>query len=384
MTTLQVVGGILFSEIDETMRSRFFERARHLGIEHFLHVENGMASARFRLQPALQLERLADFDTLALEEKLHLPSLAEADSLEREILLAMLLSPVTFNYPSYAEFTSTVRIRCNIVEAARRTSLAFHTSKIERPIEYWTYAEEAGFTTVPGKPLIEALRQATQPEVSGAEYAFSCYRATEYVILLGIAQELALSNPTLLHELQKHWEHRAIMSRQFHDVFLYEYGSMEDPLPHKYYVPGDRVWFRNPDSYSSDMSGYEGSWVLYLGKGLFTNFWQRDRPYTLVSKCVEIYHWRHGIYRDAEGHLQMDETVVEARTMATLKNPDETAHVLSLMMRMRDAQGIYQQGGCIDASREYPRMVCPGTSDIALPGKAQPGPAAVASMGNNP
>ena len=67
---------------------------------------------------------------------------------------------MTFEYPSYPELAASVRIRQNIVEAARRTALSFHTTKIERPEDYWTYTEESGFTILPGKPLIEALRKA--------------------------------------------------------------------------------------------------------------------------------------------------------------------------------------------------------------------------------
>jgi len=36
------------------------------------------------------------------------------------------------------------------------------------------------------------------------------------------------------------------------------------------------------------------------------------------------------------------------------------------MMRLRDPKGVYARGGCIDASREHPRFVRPGTSDIRL------------------
>lgn len=41
---------------------------------------------------------------------------------------------------------------------------------------------------------------------------------------------------------------------------------------------------------------------MYLGSGLFNNFWKREAPYTLTDKCLEIYHWRHGLYEDAEAN----------------------------------------------------------------------------------
>ena len=279
----------------------------------------------------------------------------------------MLLSPVAFQFPSHDELASAVRIRKNIVEAARKTTLAFDTNQAERPADCWTYSEDRGFTLLPGKPLVTALQKATQPDESGKLYSFSCYRATEYVILLSIAQEAMSCNPELFRRLQQQGETRAIMSGEFHEVFLREYGSMNDPLPLKYFVPGDRTWFRNPDDHSSDVTGYEGSWVLYLGGGLFTNFWKRAEPYTLTAKCLELFHWRNATYRDQAGELQIDETVVEALVRTSMNDPAEVERILKTMLRLREPKGVYVDGGCIDTSREYPRWVCPGTSDLVLP-----------------
>lgn len=352
-----------------TARKSFIDQADKLGIDELLEAttECDGHGVRFRLREELRNQWMHDSDTLQLCERFQLDSLTSDTDLEREILLAMLLCPVTLEYPSYPELVSSIRVRQNIVKASRRTALSFHTSKIERPTDYWTYTKETGFTVLPGKPLIEALRQATQPKVSEEQYSFSCYRATEYVTLLGIAQELATSNPALLQQLQRQWEKRAIMSRQFHDVFTREYGSMNEPLPPKYYIPGDRLWFRNPDERSAEVMGYEGSWVFYLGGGLFSNFWKCDQPYTLTSKCIEIFHWRDGVGQDADGSLRMDEAIVEEYVRATMNDPAEVERILGRMMRLRDPQGVCANGGCIDASREYPRWVCLGTSDLVLP-----------------
>jgi hypothetical protein len=350
-------------------RKDFLNRAVKLGIDPLIETsdDNAGQAIRFRLRPLMQQKLAPGFDTLQLCEKLNLNTLESRTDLEKEILLAMLSGPATFEYPSYFELAAAVRIRQNIVEAARRTALSFHTHKIERPTDYWTYSKDTGFTVLPGKSLIEALRKATQPEVSGQLYAFSCYRASEYVVLLGIAQELANSNPELLQRLQRQWETEALVSEQFQGIFLREYGSMNKPLPPKYYVPGDRLWFRNPHEPSSDVTGYEGSWVFYLGNGLFNNFWKCDKPYNMVEKCVEIYHWRSGMVKDAEGKLQMDESIVEERSRATLSDPVELQRVLDCIMQLRDKFGVYADGGCVDTTREYPRWVCPGTSDIILP-----------------
>lgn len=325
------------------------------------------AGRRFYLRAGLARQWAPGLDTIGLAERLQLDTVRSTEDLEREILLAMLLSPVAFEFPSHAELASAVRIRRNLVVAARRTALAFHTTEVDRPEDCWTYSEDQGFTVRPGHALIPALQKATQPDTSGKLYSFSCYRATEYVILLAIAQELEECNPALMQDLQRQWERRPIMSGQFHDVFLCEYGSMEAPLPPRYYVPGDRLWFRNPDAHSSDVTGYEGSWVFYLGGGLFTNFWKREQPYTLTAKCLELFHWRHATYTDDTGELRIDESTVEARVKASMADPAEAAQILELMLRLREPKGVYQSGGCIDTTREYPRRVCPGTADMVLP-----------------
>jgi hypothetical protein len=307
-------------------------------------------------------------DTLGLSATLQLDTLHKPADLTREIVVAMLMGPVAFGFPSLNELVSAVNIRHNIVQAARKTNLAFHTSEAERPEDFWVYDEDRGFIIRPGVALIDALTCATQPEVSGVLYSFSCYRASEYVIVLGIAQELAQCNPALLQQLQVLWATRPIKSGEFHDVFLREQGSMEAPLPPRFFVPGDRTWFRNPDEPSSEASGFEGSWVMYLGGGVFTNFWKRDRPYTLQAKCLEIYHWRHGLYRDAQGHERINEDEVEVRVAASLRDPAEVARIMARMERYREARGVYTAaGGCIDTTREFARWVCPGTADLVLP-----------------
>jgi hypothetical protein len=309
------------------------------------------------------------FDTTALQSCLPQRSDVEHWDLDQEIIIGLLASPVRIEFPSFSELQSSIRIRRYIAQAGARTALAFDTDAAERPADAWTYDEECGFTVLPGVSVIEALRKATQPDNTGQLYSFSCYRATEYVMTLGIAQELQHCNPALFADLQKQCENRVIRSGQFHDVFLREYGTQDHPLPTHYYVPGDRVWFRNPDERSSDVMGFEGSWVLYLGGGLFSNFWKRDRPFSIEDKCLEIFHWRHGVSAREDGTLTMDEVKVEGLVALSRASPQEHQAILMEMMQPRAAKGVYCQGGCIDTTRESPRWVCPGTADLVMPPK---------------
>jgi hypothetical protein len=361
--------GIRFLHGDGCASGRLMAKLDELELRPFVAVPGpGSAGLGFSLSTEAAAELAPQGDTMQLCRKLGLDTHGSSADLEREIVLAMLAAPQALEFPSYQEFSSAVNIRCNIVRAARQTQLAFHTSEAERPDDYWRYTSGCGFTVLPGKSLIPALRKATQPDNGdGTLYSFSCYRATEYVILLAIAEELEQVNRPMLEQLQAQWERRAIMSGEYHEVFLHEFGSVEQPLPLRYYVPGDRVWFRNPDERSSDASGYEGSWVIYLGGGLFANFWKRNQPYTFDEKCVEIFHWRHGIYLDQEGEPRINESIVESAVRETFAAPGAKDLILQRMARMRDQKGVYAEGGCVDISREFARYVCPGTSNLQLP-----------------
>lgn len=334
--------------------------------------DSGQQVLQISLSPTAFEAWTPGFDTLATGRILRLKggsggAPVRADTY-REILVALLASPVPVCFPSAQEFASALRIKANTVDAARKTMLTFDTAAAERPEQWWAYDEDYGFVIREGVSLITALIQATQPEVSGAMYGFSCYRASEYVMLLGLAQELEQRNPALYEALETLWRRRPIKSGEFHDVFLREQGSMEDPIPPRYFVPGDRTWFRNPDGVSAEASGFEGSWVIYMGNGQFSNFWKNDEPYTLEDKCLEIFHWRHGLYLDGEGLERINEARVAERVQASRNNPREMKKVLNQMQRYREARGIYTSaGGCMDTTREFARWVCPGTTDLVIP-----------------
>ena len=115
------------------------------------------------------------------------------------------------------------------------------------------------------------------------------------------------------------------------------------------------------------MTGYEGSWVIYMGGGLFSNFWKRDQPFTLTHKCVEINHWRDGLVQAANGEWVIDEERVEACVAQTLSDPQKLTTVLQRMMRMRDPKGVYDLGGCLDTTREHPRQIHPHHCELVLP-----------------
>jgi len=354
----------------EQAKQRFGAHISELELARFVVVtslqHDGASSVSFNIRPSEAEEIAPQGDTTQLCEKFNLDTQGCRQDLEREIVLAMLLCPDTFQFPSYDEFAAAVRVRMNIVEAARKTRLVFQAYEAERPEQYWTYDEDRGFVLLPGQPLVEALKAATQPEVSGKKYTFSCRRAVEHVVLLSLAKETETNHSELFEKLQRQAESRALKGGEFERTFLRVIGSVDKPLPLKYFVPGDRTWFRNPDRDSAEVTGYEGSWTFYVGGGRFTDFWKREEGFTLTTKCLSIYYWRQATYRDEEGELQVDEARVEALLANAMNDPVETDRVLREMLRHQAPLGTFA-GGCVEATREYPRQICRGTSDMLLP-----------------
>lgn len=369
------IAGILFRNRDKSSLEKsvlaFSSLLRELKLEQYVEFHSlSSTDLGFEQRVTLKAEsakKLAPgFNTMEIVQNLQLDPPLKKEDLTKEILLALLVSPIDWVFRSFEALESIVRIRENIVQAARVTALDFKTSEAERPEDYWTYHEDTGFVILPGKSLIEGLIKATQPDISGMLYSFSCYRATEYVILLAIAQEALKTNPDFLRQLELQWQTKAITAERFREKFLIEYGSVVKPLPIQYYVPGDRIWFKNPDDPSSDVVGFEGSWVFYLGQGMFPNFWKLNQPFTLQDKCLEIYHWRHGVKKDAKGELYMDEKVVERCVEESKQDPQRVQSIMSQMFKLRDPMDIYDAGGCMDATREMTRNVFGDFNQITL------------------
>lgn len=348
-----------------------------LGVPELLthvHLESTPSASVLRFDAQYVQAIAPGFNTL--EVRRNMPDFAHilepTQALRCEVVVAMLAGPEVYEFPSVDEFVSAINMRCYIVGAARNTALSFHTQAASRPDRWWIYDDDRGFLLCPGISLVEALTRALHGDGQGAPHSFSCYRASEYVVLLGMAQELQACNAPLYAQLETLWTQRSIKSREFHEVFLCEYGSMEEPLPMYYYVPGDRVWFRNPDPVSADIAGYEGSWVIYLGGGLFANFWKRSQPYTLQSKCLEIYHWRNAVIRNASGTEEIDESQVAALVAAGSADASGTGAIFKQMLRYREARGEFTSaGGCMDTTREAPKRVRPGCCNIALPAPSE-------------
>jgi hypothetical protein len=303
-----------------------------------------------------------NYDTLRLNKRLELDP--EKD-LEKEIIYSMLLSPEPFIYPSYEEFESAVNIRINIVKNSKNAFLKFNCTENNRPKKYWKLNKNKEWILKKDKSLIDAIRK-TIIQNNSNPYSFSCYRATEYIILLSLIEELYKINKPLYDKIENIFRIKTIKSGKFHEIFLDDHGNDNNPLPIFYFIPGDRVWFKNPDYKSSDILGYEGSWMIYLGNNKFKNFWQKENDFSLEDKLIEVYTYSICTYKDKNGNLQINDEMTYQKLEEIKKDKERYNKILSKYMRYRDPIRVYKNGGSIDRTSEKIKLVHPSTSNIFI------------------
>ena len=68
-----------------------------------------------------------------------------------------------------------------------------------------------------------------------------------------------------------------------------------------------------------------------------------------------------------DGKLRIDEDEVERRVTDSLTDPAQTHLILERMQRARAPRGVFDRGGCLDATRECARWIRPTSCGIAVP-----------------
>ena len=63
----------------------------------------------------------------------------------------------------------------------------------------------------------------------------------------------------------------------------------------------------------------------------------------------------------------MDEEIVNRKMTEALADTAKTSLILNRMARYRDPSGVYENGGCIDTTREYPRSIYKDCCEVVLP-----------------
>ena len=67
-----------------------------------------------------------------------------------------------------------------------------------------------------------------------------------------------------------------------------------------------------------------------------------------------------------DGELTIDEDRVAAKVQDSRNDAGRSAAIAARMGRYRDPTGSFEDGGCIDTTREFPRQICTGSTQIAL------------------
>ena len=288
---------------------------------------------------------MPDYNTLDLRKKMKLYNITKDDedyNLTVEILLCLLNTPVIFTFDSFDEFIDMIDIRKIIVKYGYLTHVNFDTGKETKVNVEYFQANDEDIILLENKSLLEGIKKSIIPK--DKLYNYSCSRITEFLLLLGLLE--VNSNNPICQQIESIWRRKAIKSDLFRYTFLYEYGTKENPIPMKYYIPGDRIWFRNPDDKSSYIMGYEGTWVVYLNDGLFCDFWKDggdvSHQHTLEDIIITIYNWRHSIINSSIDESSIDDKFVQQLNKNINNNPDIKNNIIKSMYKY----------GCMDKTRE--------------------------------
>ena len=219
---------------------------------------------------------------------------------------------------------------------------------------------------------LETVRRTMISDISNNLYEFSCKRVCEYIVLLSILLELKKYNKNnIIEKIEDIYRKKPLKSVSFNETFMTEYGSNTFPVPKLFYIPGDRLWFKNMDDKSSDVAAFEGKWAIYLGNGLFGDFWKTSgnitNQFTFEDILIEIYNWRYCVKLDDNNESYIDEVEVYKRIKYCKENEKEKNRIINIMNNYYDnidevkvTNNYYKQSlieGSIDKIREKPKNI---------------------------
>ena len=293
------------------------------GVESGLYaqvLDEGSATLQFLLQ-----DRLAGTDTLNLihrlefnvkEELVQLPTGGKwprtvVTVSRKEILLALLQRGRTTRFGGNAcaveALADQVGIRQNTVAWAESLALRWPNGNSARwNAKYWVRGDLKAH-----QPLHQAIADVF---LNPQEYAVGCYAATKLVVIQGIldyyrrvkkdvvaadaiARRLMQGGEPLAHiEPGAAW----YFEKDFNPQDMARAGKLTflvSGIPADNFVPGDWTYFLNTDSVTYEKTGYEGSNVIYLGRGKFDDYYNdNNHSYTYREKLLEVYQWRHKVF----------------------------------------------------------------------------------------
>lgn len=255
---------------------------------------------------------------------------------KKEIVLALMQSGrrTTFSGKScnFEAFQDHVHVRQMIVAWAEHLHWKFPDGGPAQWNEtYWKNG-----TLKPGKPLLEAM---TDFFIHQDTCAIGCYTATKIVIIQGILdyyqrikQDTETAN-AIKKSLQSDGEVLVgiepdtmwgLSSNNPTSDFnpqgkLLNVKMRVAPLN---FIPGDWVYFKNTDSASANISGYEGSNSIYMGRARFDDFYDdNDHHFLYNEKLREVYNWRFGVRSRSRDYAHIHNP--SSDLLNTLGNPPQ-------------------------------------------------------------
>lgn len=178
--------------------------------------------------------------------------------LEKNILRRKRNSPVVYRYRTLNSLIFELKMRTNIVEAAKalyKSGVSFGTFSQSRANErYWIRTPNGGFLLRQGIPPSVAVRDIFE---EGHHYAFECAGAIIIMLYKGLLETIG----------------DAAFNRHFQNLFLRDWQMDRDLRLMASYdlnetYPGDVLYFRNPDHHPSTPE-WQGENVIKLDDNLY-------------------------------------------------------------------------------------------------------------------
>lgn len=231
---------------------------------------------------------------------------------EKEIVLSLMqhgrLTEFAGDQCSFQDFRDHVGIRQNIVAWAENLEWNWPDGKhAQWNKHYWKKG-----TPLPGVSISKAI---TDTFLHQEKYSIGCYTATKLVMIHGVLDyyKRIKKSPADLAEIERRLmahdndplvqiEPRAVWAfeEDFEANELWQKGKlleMRYNIPARNFVPGDWGYLLNTDPITAKKIGYEGSNVIYLGRGKFDDYYNdHNHAYLFREKLDEVYQWRNQVF----------------------------------------------------------------------------------------
>ncbi|MCS0672506.1 protein-glutamine gamma-glutamyltransferase [Cytobacillus firmus] len=182
------------------------------------------------------------------------PGASSFFGVQREIYLALESSPETHQYDSMHELLFDILLRENIIKAARqlyasRVEFApFNTSRFNPRIWRGTkYGYLLDPSVLPSDAIMDVFTNSW-------EYAFECTTAIVLIFYKAVMDSISVSRFNTLFQGLLVWD------------WNYDHDLSIVTTRGRYFIPGDVVYFYNPDY---DHPVWTGENSVYLGGGMF-------------------------------------------------------------------------------------------------------------------